>query len=142
VSEPEVKEVKRDPNADLALCVGVPAGPYTVELDVTGAPCASDDRTYRGGCLECDEFATCEVGICGHVIKMGSALKSDVTWHSQHRIDYAHGVDPRDGDGTQFTEAAAIAAFIAQGPEPLKHWIERARVAEAKLAQMEAGGEG
>lgn len=134
----EVKDVKRDANADLALCVNVPAGPYKVELDVVGAPCEDDERADRGGCLECDEFGACEIAVMGHTIKMASALESNATYQPHHRIEYDHGADPRGGKGEreQFTEAAAIAAFIAMGPEPLRYWIVRALAAEANVAAL------
>lgn len=55
----------------------------------------------------------------GHVIRMGSALGNSSNYESQHLVEYDHFIEPDEGDGSQFAEAAANARLMAAAPDLL-----------------------
>lgn len=54
---------------------------------------------------------------------MGTALGSPPSWQTQHRIEYAHGLDPNgdEQERRQFFEAEANACLVAAAPDLLRN---------------------
>lgn len=77
---------------------------------------------------ECDD---------GHEIRMATALADRGRFQTQHVIEYHHGLDPEDGDGTQYAEAEAIALMAGAAREMYDTHLANAGAATVALAMFD-----